>query len=111
MITEYQLTDYERYIRAERGYTNTLMWDQKNWDRIVENWRFYWAIDSDKGLGQWPSSAVPEMIKEGRQLGVYNFCRSTVDNIAGGIMKAPWSYDFSPVNAQITSLTYSSDIK
>jgi hypothetical protein len=106
MITEYQLTDYERYIRAERGYTNTLMWDQKNWDRIVENWRFYWAIDSDKGLGQWPSSAVPEMIKEGRQLGVYNFCRSTVDNIAGGIMKAPWSYDFSPVNAQMTSLTY-----
>jgi len=105
-ITEYQLTDYERYIRAERGYTNTLLWDQKNWDRIIENWRFYWAIDSDKGFGQWPSTAVADLIKEGRQLGVYNFCRATVDNIAGGIMKAPWSFDFSPINAEITSLTY-----
>jgi hypothetical protein len=103
---EFKLSDYERYIRAERGYTNTLLWDQKNWDRIIENWRFYWGIDSDKGFGQWPASAVADFIREGRQLGVYNFCRSAVDNIAGGIMKAPWSFNFQPIADPISSLTY-----
>lgn len=101
-----ELTEYERCIRVEREYNNARTWYQKNWDRIVENWRFYWGLDSDKGLGQWPGAAVAEMLKDGRQVAVYNIVRPTVDNIAGGIMKAPWSFDFSPVDDEISSLTH-----
>jgi hypothetical protein len=101
-----ELTEAERCIRVEREYNNACVWYQKNWDRIVENWRFYWGIDSDKGLGQWPGTAVTDMLREGRQVAVYNIVRPTVDNIAGGIMKAPWSFDFTPVDDDISSLTH-----
>jgi hypothetical protein len=105
-MVEIQLAPQEIVARTFRKFSNSVLHDDKNFHRSVENWRMYWGLDADKGLGQYPANVVQELIREGRHVATYNLCRPTVDNIAGGILKTPMSVDFSPVNAPVSSLTY-----
>jgi hypothetical protein len=100
------LDDTEQYRRISTEYGNAVAFNEKNFQRDVESWRFYWGLDAAQGLGQWPSSAVAEMLREGRHIATYNFVRPTVDNLAGSIMKNPFSFDFSPVSDELSTLTY-----
>ena len=78
---------------------------QRKLDRSIENWRFYWGLDANKGYGQWPEKAVVEMQRQNRQLLTYNFVKPLVDAIAGGIVQRPYDPEFIPVNEEITSIT------
>lgn len=100
-----KLNETEAVQKIEREYNNAVIWNEKNWNRNIENWRMYWGLDSEMGLGQWPSSVVSELLRDGRQIAQYNICRPIVDNIAGGILKSPFKFDFSPVDSDITTLT------
>jgi hypothetical protein len=93
-------------LKIDREYTNALHYNDKNWRRSEESWRFYWGLDGEKGLGQWPAEAIAHMVREGRHIATYNLVRPLVDNIAGGIMKSPFSIDFSPIDTDVSSLTY-----
>ena len=93
-------------LKIKREYDNAVAWDKKNWDRCVDNWRLYWGIDSELGMGQWPADVASEMLRQRRQIATYNMAGPTVDNIAGGIMKAPFGADFVPVDTGISTLTY-----
>jgi hypothetical protein len=98
--------EYARKLYDE--YRNALNHDAKNFDRCMTNNRLYWAVDTDKGLGAIPSAVVAEMIRIGKQPGSYNICRPAVDNIVGGFLQAPMGFDFRPIDAEISSLTYAS---
>lgn len=106
MISLRKYTDNEIALKIELEYQRVQEWDAKNWKRCVENWRMYWGIDADKGFGQWPPEVAAQMVLQGRQVATYNLCRPTVDTVAGTLCKAPFNFDFSPVNSEITSLTY-----
>lgn len=106
MISLRKYTDNEVALRIELEYQRVQEWDSKNWKRCVENWRMYWGIDADKGFGQWPPEVAAQMVLQGRQVATYNLCRPTVDTVAGGLCKAPFNFDFSPVDSEATSLTY-----
>lgn len=106
MVKIRELSGNELAIKIEREYDGARAWDQKNWKRCVENWRMYWGIDNEMGYGQWPPEVAAKMIQQGRQVATFNLCRPTVDTIAGGICKAPFSFDFTPIDSDITSLTY-----
>ena len=106
MVKTRELSAEELAIRIEREYDRALAWDSKNWKRCVDNWRMYWGIDNEKGFGQWPPEVAAQMIQQGRQVATFNLCRPTVDTIAGGICKAPFSFDFSPLDKEVDSLTY-----
>lgn len=93
-------------LRVKREYDNAFAWNEKNWRRCVNNWQMYWGIDSELGFGQWPADDAAEMIAQRRQIATYNLCGPVVDNIGGGIMKAPFGFDFSPISSKITQLTY-----
>lgn len=100
------LDDTEQYRRITSEYSNAITFNERNFQRDVESWKFYWGLDGDKGMGQWPNSAVAQMLREGRHISTYNFVRPTVDNLAGSIMKNPFSFDFSPVSDELSTLTY-----
>lgn len=102
-----ELSDSELAQRIAREFGNAVAYDDWNFQRCKENWRFYWGIDAERGMGQWPADAVNEMVREGRHIATYNLCRPTVDNLAGAIAKTPFSVDFSPVSDDLSSLTYS----
>ncbi len=106
MIELRKYTDNETALRIELEYQRVQDWDSKNWKRCVENWRMYWGIDADKGFGQWPPEVAAQMVLQGRQVATYNLCRPTVDTVAGGLCKAPFNFDFSPIYNEATSLTY-----
>jgi hypothetical protein len=106
MIVRRQLSDYEYALKIERMYDNSKEFDWKNFDRLMQLWRMYWGADTDKGTGQIPAAVVTEMIRLGKQPAAYNLCRPTVDNIAGGIMMAPFGFSLAPVDTEETSLTY-----
>ncbi len=104
MVIHKQLSEYEYAMRIERKYNNAEEYDQKNFSRCMELWRMYWGVDTDKGLGQIPAAVVKRMLSIGKQPAAYNLCRPTVDNIAGGIMMAPFGFDLVPVADEETSL-------
>ncbi len=106
MIKLRKYTDNEVATKIELEYQRVQEWDAKNWKRCVENWRMYWGIDADKGFGQWPPEVAAQMVLQGRQVATYNLCRPTVDTVAGGLCKAPFNFDYSPVDSEVTSLTY-----
>lgn len=106
MIKTRKLTDHEMALKIEAEDLNVREWDSKNWKRCTENWRMYWGIDNDKGFGQWPAEVAAQMIQQGRHVATYNLCRPTVDNIVGGLCMAPFSFDYSPVNSEVNSLSY-----
>lgn len=89
---------YQNWLRAREYHGRRLR-------REVENWRNYWALDNELGLGQWPEKVVNYMIEQNRQLMVYNMIMPTVDVIAGGIMAVPYDPEYFPVNYPMTSLT------
>ena len=101
-----QMSDTQIAQRLYREYTNAQTWDEKNFNRSLENWRYYMAIDADLGLGQWPAAAVDEMGRENRHIATFDICSSTVDQLAGAIQKSPFAVNFSPVDHDLTTLTY-----
>lgn len=107
-----KLSEQETALKIEREYENASRWNSKNFKRCVDNWRMYWGNDGEKGFGQWPADAAAELNRQGRHVATFNICRPTLDNIAGGIVKAPFGFTFSPVDTEISSLTYKiSDIQ
>ena len=105
MVFNRELSEREIIIKLNREYTTAIQHDDKNFSRSVQNWRFYWGIDADRGLGQWPETAVQEFVRERRQLATFNMCQPTVDHVAGEMAKSPFSLSFSPVDSEVTSLT------
>jgi hypothetical protein len=83
------------------------MFDQKNAERCFHNNRLYWSVDTDKGLGQIASAVVSEMIRIGKQPGAFNICKPVVDNVVGGFLQAPLSFDLRPIRGEVSTLTYS----
>lgn len=55
--------------------------------RQDENWYFYWGLDAELGRGQYPADVVSYMIEQKRQLLTYNFAKTIVDTMAGGILQ------------------------
>lgn len=105
MVKLRTLNDNELVIKVSNSYSNAVLFNEKNFQRNQDGWRFYSGIDAEKGLGQYPSQVVQSMIQEGRHIATYNFCEPIVDNIAGGMMKTPLTTVYSPVNGNETSLT------
>jgi hypothetical protein len=105
MVEFRTLSDTEQVMKIYREFTNAVAFNDKNFNSSVESWRFYWGRDSAQGLGQWPANLASEMIREGRFLATYNFCQPIVDSIAGGLMKAPFNADFSPVDGPMLEVT------
>jgi hypothetical protein len=73
--------------------------------RCIENWRFYWALDPELGLGQWPEQSVNYMLSQNRQILSYNFVMPIVDTIAGALVQNQFDPEIYPVNEEMTSLT------
>jgi len=88
----------ERHNEIKRYY-------QPHLDNLLENWRFYWGVHPELGLGQWPTQAIVRMQQQGRQLTQYNICMPTIDSIAGMILQMPFMPDFLPLDGEVTSLT------
>lgn len=105
-VTERFVSSADYVLRVEREYTNAIQHGDKDFKRSMESWQFYWGLDGEKGLGQWPAEAISQLVREGRHIATYNLVRPIVDNIAGGIMKAPFGIDYSPVDDDISSLTH-----
>ena len=80
--------------------------DEKNYQRSISNRRFYWGLDADKGLGQWPQQGVEEMVRLRRQIATFNISAPILDQIAGAMLKSPFSVNWSPVSSMITRLTH-----
>jgi hypothetical protein len=106
MIVRRHLSEEEYALKIERKHENAVLHDQNNFNRSLTLWRMYWGVDTDRGMGQIPPSVVTEMIRVGKQPGAYNMARPTVDNIAGGILKAPYGFAIAPIDTEETSLTY-----
>lgn len=83
------------------GWKRAEYYHRRNIDNCIENWRFYWAKNSELGLGQWPAEAVSRMTQQGRQLVTYNFIMPIVDGLAGSIMKTPFDPEFIPIGSPI----------
>jgi hypothetical protein len=97
-----ELSSSEKAMKLNSEFSRAVIHDEKELARLQTAFRFYWGIDK----GQWPDIAIDKMTREGRHIATYNLCGPTLDNIAGGIMKTPFSVDFSPVNSEANSLTY-----
>jgi hypothetical protein len=91
----------QMFMRATRAKE----FQTRRFNRSLENWRYYLGLDAEYGLGQWAAKVVAYMAAQNRQLTTYNFCKAYVDQIAGGIMQAPFEPEFYPVNAELTTLT------
>ena len=48
------LYTYQQYLSAKTYH-------ERNYNRCLENWRFYFGLDNELGLGQWPASVVQQM--------------------------------------------------
>lgn len=106
-VMKWTLSEAELAMKLLREYESFMAWNEKNWRRCVANWRMYWGIDNEMGIGQWDPAAAADLLRQDRQVATYNFCRPIVDNIAGGIMKAPFDFTFSPTDDEMTTLSYS----
>lgn len=93
----------DEVLHVYQNYLEALKYHGRNYNRCLENWRFYFGLDAELGLGQWPMSVVQSM-GASRQLLTYNFIKVAVDTLAGSIMQQPFDPDFIPVNSEITSL-------
>lgn len=98
--------EFRLALKIKSEHDNAVEYDRKNWDRCVDNWRLYWGIDSELGIGQWPADVASEMLRQRRQVATYNMVGPIVDNIVGSIMKAPFGGGFVPVDSSVSSLTY-----
>jgi hypothetical protein len=90
---------YEEFTRAR-------LFDQKNAERCFQNNRLYWSVDTDRGLGQIAPAVVAEMVRIGKMPGAYNICKPVVDNVVGGFLQAPLTWDLRPLVGKVNSLTY-----
>lgn len=74
-------------------------------ERSLQNWRYYLGIDAEYGLGQYSMKMISYLKSQGREIATYNICKGYVDQIAGGIVQAPFDPEFFPVNEEVTSIT------
>lgn len=89
------------FIRAQRSKE----FHTRRFNRSLENWKYYLGLDAEYGMGQWSAKVIAYMAAQNRQLATYNFCKAYVDQIAGGIMQAPFDPEFYPVGTDMTTLT------
>lgn len=87
-----------RYQRAKEFHS-------RRFERCLENWRYYLALDPELGLGQYSMKMIAWLKAQGREVATYNICKGYVDQIAGGIMQSPFDPEFFPVNDEASSLT------
>jgi len=88
-----------------RSNKNALDYHRLNLDRCIENWKYYWGLYNQQGMGQFDASALAQMNDEDREVMTFNLCRPIIDTIAGGLMMLPIDPDFYPVDDEVTSLT------
>ncbi len=89
----------------ERHASDVRSYHQLTIDRLISNWRFYWALNPELGLGQWPANVASRMIQDGRGLLQYNITKPTIDAIAGGILQQKFEPNFLPAFGDATTLT------
>jgi hypothetical protein len=99
------LSESEQAFRVYQEFGRAINYHDKNVARSLENFQYYWGRDGEKGMGQWPAAVAAEMSREGRFIATYNFCQPIVDNIAGAMMKAPYSIEYTPTEGELNSLT------
>lgn len=97
-ISEEVAMVYNNWLKAKNYHT-------RNYDRSIENWRYYSSLNPELGFGQWPKDVVDNMIQQERQLLQYNIIAPAVQMIAGALLQTPLEPDFIPVNSELTSLT------
>lgn len=100
-----ELSDSEKVLRITTERDHAAAHDEKNYQRSVRNRRYYWAIDADRGMGQYPDKTVQELIRQRRSIATFDFCSPTIDFLAGSLAKSPIKIDYMPVNREMTSLT------
>jgi len=85
--------------RVKNEYDRATMYWDKDADRSIESWKLYWAVDPERGMGQWPAAVVQRMMREGRHLAQFNLISPKVDNLAGAMHRNPFDAKFIPVDA------------
>ena len=87
------------------NYTGAKTYHARNINRTLKNWQFYFGLDAELGLGQYPAEVAQSMIQQKRQVATYNIAKVVVDSLAGGIMLTPFEPEFIPIGGEATSLT------
>lgn len=100
------LSESERVRKISYEHGNATAYHSAALERDRQAWQFYWGLDAEQGLGQYPAEAVAQLKADGRHIATYNFVRPLIDNLAGAILKTPFSFDFSPVDDELSTLTY-----
>lgn len=95
----------EEVLSVYHNWLEAKAYHQRNYNRCLENWRFYFALDPEMGLGQWPATVVQSMAQQHRQLLTYNFAKVSVDTLAGALAQTPYDPDFIPTADEVNGLT------
>lgn len=109
-VIEKRARDNGRYILPDMvqviaEYQAAKTYHQRNLDNSLENWRFYYAKNPELGFGQYRLDVAQKLLAQNRALVQYNFCKPTVDALAGSLLQMKFDPSFVPVNADVTSLT------
>jgi hypothetical protein len=89
---------YWRYLVFKNHYAVQMA-------RAAENWNIYLPVDTEHGFGQYPSDVIASMIAQKRAPLTFNLAKPTCDQIASGLVQAPFDPTYYPINQEITKLT------
>lgn len=109
-VIEKRAKDNGRYILPDMvqviaEYQAAKSYHQRNLDNSLENWHFYYAKNPELGHGQYRLDVAQKLLAQNRALVQYNFCKPTVDALAGSLLQMKFDPNFVPVNTETTSLT------
>ena len=92
---------YETVRNIEDTNNKWIASEQKNIDRMWENFRAFYDIDG----GAWDSASLADLKSQGRHPTSINIAERKLQTLAGSIQSEKFDYDFLPLNLQESSLT------